>query len=591
MVKIDGGEMMVRALEREGVREIFTLHGGHLDSIYAAAARHDFRVIDTRHEQAAAHMADGWARTTGRPGVAIVTAGPGVTDAVTGVANAFMDSIPMVLVGGRSPLADDDKLPLQAVDQMGILRPITKWARSVTHTERIPEFVAAAFRHAISGRPGPVFLELPIDVLFRRAEESEVPFPENYRPKMPPGPSREGLRQALAWLQEAKRPAILAGGGVWFSQTAELTQLAELAHLPVMTNAKARGTVSEEHPLNFGGFGAIHPAAHRKSGGGTADLVVLLGTRIGMFTGGRNSVIPSDARVIQVDIEPEEIGRNRDVQLGVVSDCREFVRQAIDALEGEKIDPHQEWIERLTAIREAGRHRYDDAIANHKGPIHPARLAHDVAKALDKDAIVVADGGETAAWMGNAWTACHPGHFLTHGYLGCLGVGLPFALAAKAAHPDQQVFCIIGDGSSGLNFSEFHTGAKNNLPITVVINNDKQWGMSKHGQEIMWGKGRHVATELGMVHYEKAAQGLGANGELVERAEDIAPAMKRALGSSRITCLNIVTDSDVVEPGTLAMYSAGAPKKPEQSPDKAVEEKPADSEGTTLPYYGKRKLE
>ena len=171
MAKIDGGEMMVRALEREDVHEIFTLHGGHLDAIYAAAARHDFRVIDTRHEQAAAHMADGWARTTGRPGVAIVTAGPGVTDAVTGVANAFMDSIPMVLIGGRSPLADDDKLPLQAVDQMGILRPITKWARSVTHTERIPEFVAAAFRHAISGRPGPVFLELPIDVLFRRVEE------------------------------------------------------------------------------------------------------------------------------------------------------------------------------------------------------------------------------------------------------------------------------------------------------------------------------------------------------------------------------------------------------------------------------------
>ena len=220
MAMIDGGEMLVRALEREGVHEIFTLHGGHLDAIYAAAARHDFRVIDTRHEQAAAHMADGWARTTGRAGVAIVTAGPGVTDAVTGVANAFMDSIPMVLIGGRSPLADDDKLPLQAVDQMGILRPITKWARSVTHTERIPEFVAAAFRHAISGRPGPVFLELPIDVLFRRAEESEVEFPQHYRPKMQPGPSREALRQALAWLREAKRPAILAGGGVWFSQSA-----------------------------------------------------------------------------------------------------------------------------------------------------------------------------------------------------------------------------------------------------------------------------------------------------------------------------------------------------------------------------------
>jgi acetolactate synthase-1/2/3 large subunit len=584
MAKIDGGEMLVRALERENVHEIFTLHGGHLDAIYAAAARHDFRVIDTRHEQAAAHMADGWARTTGRPGVAIVTAGPGVTDAVTGVANAFMDSIPMVLIGGRSPLADDDKLPLQAVDQMGILRPITKWARSVTHTERIPEFVGAAFRHAISGRPGPVFLELPIDVLFRSADESEVPFPENYRPRMAPGPSREGLRTALSWLREAKRPAILAGGGVWFSQAAgELTRFAELTHTPVMTNAKARGSISEEHPLSFGGFGAIHPAAHKKSGG-SADLVIMLGTRIGMFTGGRNSIIPADARVIQIDIEPEEIGRNRDIELGVVSDCREFIRQAIDALEGEKIDAHQEWIERLGGIREMGRHRFDDAIKNHSGPIHPARMAREIANVLDPEAIVVADGGETAAWMGNAWTARHPGRFLTHGYLGCLGVGLPFALAAKAAHPDKQVFCIVGDGSAGLNFSEFHTGAKNNLPITVVINNDKQWGMSKHGQEIMWGKGRHVATELGMVHYEKAAQGLGANGDLVERAEDLVPAMKRALGSGRISCLNVVTDSDVVEPGTLAMYSAGAPAK-------KTDEKPAESEGTTLPYYGKRKLE
>ncbi len=450
------------------------------------------------------------------------------------------------------------------------------------------EFVAAAFRHAISGRPGPVFLELPIDVLFRRAEESEVEFPQHYRPKMQPGPSREALRQALAWLREAKRPAILAGGGVWFSQSADLTRLAELAHTPVMTNAKARGTVSEEHPLNFGGFGAIHPAAHRKAGS-SADLVILLGTRIGMFTGGRNSVIPPDARVIQVDIEPEEIGPQPRNPIGIVSDCREFIRQAVDALEGEKIDPHQEWIERLGAIREGFRHRFDDAIANHKGPIHPARMAHEIAKVLDRDAIVVADGGETASWMGNPWTARHPGHFLTHGYLGCLGVGLPFALAANARRiPDKQVFCIIGDGSAGLNFSEFHTGAKNNLPITVVINNDKQWGMSKHGQEIMWGKGHHVATELGMVHYEKAAQGLGATGELVERAEDITPAMKRALGSSRITCLNIVTDSDVVEPGTLAMYSAGlAPRTKE----KGAEEKPADSEGTTLPYYGKRKLE
>ena len=405
MAKIDGGEMMVRALEREGVHEIFTLHGGHLDSIYAAAARHDFRVIDTRHEQAAAHMADGWARTTGRPGVAIVTAGPGVTDAVTGVANAFMDSIPMVLIGGRSPLADDDKLPLQAVDQMGILRPITKWARSVTHTERIPEFVAAAFRHAISGRPGPVFLELPIDVLFRRAEESEIPFPETLS-------SEDAARAEPRGLAAS---AQLAARG----QASRDPCRRRCVVFAVDRSDPARGTCtysrddqreSARHHLRrtSAEFRRLRRDSSRgasQGGGGSADLVIMLGTRIGMFTGGRNSVIPADARVIQVDIEPEEIGRNRDIQLGIVSDCREFIRDAIDALQGEKIDPHQEWIERLTAIREAGRHRYDDAIANHKGPIHPARLTHDIAKALDHDAIVVADGGETAAWMGSAWTA------------------------------------------------------------------------------------------------------------------------------------------------------------------------------------------
>ncbi|MGO9454601.1 MAG: thiamine pyrophosphate-binding protein [Candidatus Binataceae bacterium] len=586
MAKIDGGEMIVRSLEREGVHEIFTLHGGHLDAIYAACMRHDFRVIDTRHEQAAAHMADGWARTTGRPGVALVTAGPGMTDAVTGVANAFMDSIPMVLIGGRSPLSDDDRLPLQAVDQMGIMRPITKWARSVTHTDRIPEYVAAAFRHAVSGRPGPVFLELPIDVLFSRVDETSVTFPEKYRPQAAPSPSRAALRQALDWLKEANRPAILAGGGVWFSQAAkELVQFAELTHTPVMTNAKARGAIPEDHELSFGGFGAIHPAIHAKTGG-SADLVILLGTRIGLFTGGRNSVIPGDARVIQVDIEPEEIGRNRDIELGIVADCREFLRDAIEAASGNKFGEHREWRERLAAVRTAGRHRFDDALKLDSGPIHPARMAHDIAKLLDPEAIVVADGGETASWMGNAWTARHPGRFLSHGYLGCLGIGLPFAMAAKAAHPDRQVFCIVGDGSAGLNFAEFHTAAKNNLPITVVINNDKQWGMSKHGQELMWGKGRHLATELGMVHYERAAEGLGAQGELVERVEDIAPAMKRAFGCGRVACVNIVTDPEVIEPGTLALYSAGASRPRKEEPAAAKE-----AEGTTLPYYGKRKLE
>jgi acetolactate synthase I/II/III large subunit len=434
MPRINGGEMLVRALEREGVHEIFALHGGHLDAIFRACMEHGLRVIDTRHEQAAAHMADGWARATGRPGIAMVTAGPGVTDAVTGVANAYLDAIPMILLGGRSPLLDDELLPLQGgIDQVALMRPITKWARSVTHTERIPEYVAMAFRQAVSGRPGPVFLELPIDVLFARAEEEKVIFPENYRPKAGPGPSREALAQALQWLSEAERPAILAGGGVWFAQAAkELTEFAELTHTPVMANAKARGSISEDHPLCFGAFGAIHPAAHHRRGGKSADLVIMLGTRIGLATGGRNSLIPADARVIQVDIEPEEIGRGRSIELGIVADCGEFLRAAIAATRGSKFAGHEEWIERLTAMRANQRGKWDEAMKADR-PIHPARMAREVVQALEPDAIVAADGGETAAWMANAFKARRPGTFLSHGYLGCLGIGIPFALAAKAA--------------------------------------------------------------------------------------------------------------------------------------------------------------
>jgi len=588
MARINGGEMLVRALERESVRNVFALHGGHLDAIFKACREHDLHVIDTRHEQAAAHMADGWARATGQPGVAMVTAGPGVTDAVTGVANAYLDAIPMILIGGRSPLLDDELLPLQGgIDQVALMRPITKWTRSVTHVERIPEYVAMAFRQAVSGRPGPVFLEIPIDVLFARAEEEKVAFPENYRPKSSAGPSRAALAQALGWLQEAERPAILAGGGVWFSEAAaHLTEFAELTHTPVMANAKARGSISEEHPLCFGAFGAINPAAHARRGGNSADLVILLGTRIGLATGGRNSVIPADARVIQVDIEPEEIGRGRSIELGIVADCGEFLRQGVAEGRAMKFGGHEGWIEQLTAMRASQRGRWDEAMKAER-PIHPARMAREVVQALEEDAIVAADGGETAAWIANAFKARHPGSFLSHGYLGCLGIGIPFALAAKAAYPRKQVVCAIGDGSVGLNFAEFDTAVRHNLPVTVIINNDMQWGMSKHGQVLAWGEGNTIATELGVIRYERAAQGLGAHGEFVEQSSEIAPALKRALNSGRAACVNIMTDPDVIEPGTLAMYSAFSGGRP---PKGGTQPQPKSDE-TMLPYYGKRKID
>jgi acetolactate synthase-1/2/3 large subunit len=323
MAKVDGGELLVRAFVRQGVKQVFALSGGHLDPIFQACARHGIRIIDTRHEAAAAHMADGYARTTGHPGGAIVTAGPGVTNAITGVANAYMDAVPIICIGGRSPLRDDDRLPLQAMDQVALMAPITKFARTVLLPERIPEYFGMAWRHAVSGRPGPVFLDVPIDVLFTPQEEELVAIPAVNGDAERCAPPAAAIDRVLDLLESAERPAIFAGGGVLFSGAQEeLRQFAAMTQTPVLANAKARGAVPEWTNLGFGSFAlAVSPVATQVAGG-APDLVLLLGARVGMFTGtGPRSFIPAAAKVVQVDIEPGRIGRGRDVDVAWWGTC------------------------------------------------------------------------------------------------------------------------------------------------------------------------------------------------------------------------------------------------------------------------------
>jgi acetolactate synthase-1/2/3 large subunit len=337
----------------------------------------------------------------------------------------------------------------------------------------------------------------------------------------------------------------LAGGGVWFAQAAdELREFAELTQIPVLMNNKSRGCVSEDTPLGFGDF--VPLAA------GKPDVVLVLGARLGLFTGGRYfSLIPADAQVIQVDIEGGEIGRNRDVQLGIVADCREVLRQLLDGARQRRWPQRDAWLEVLGRTRQGRSQAFAAALASSEPPIHPFRLASEVTRFLPDDAIIVADGGEAWDWMNGAAVVKRPGHWLSHGYLGCLGVGLSFGMAAKLAFPEKHVLVSSGDGSIGLNLAEFHTAAKHNLPVVVVVFNDKAWGMCKHGQEMTRGKGRTVATELGLVHYEKAAEGLGAYGELVEKPADIVPALERAFRSGKPACLNVLIDPDVVSPATI----------------------------------------
>jgi acetolactate synthase I/II/III large subunit len=580
VASIDGGALFVQTLERAGIRTLFTLHGGHLDAILQAAKDRGLQLVDTRHEQAAGHAADGWARVTGETGVALVTAGPGLTDCVTAITNAWLDCVPTLFVGGAAPLRDAELLPLQGgFDQLALVTPITKWAHRVTHTHRIPDLVVQALRIARSGRPGPVYLELPIDVLFARVDAERVRLPAKIVPDAGPAPAPAAVEQAIAWLHEAERPALVVGGGAHFACAgAELLAFAEQTGIPVFSNGRGHGLVPADHPLC--GRGLPHLAFLGRAGaGGDADVVLVLGARLGLFTGhpGR-PLIPDAAKLIQVDVCAEEIGRHRDVELGIVADCREMLRALAAAASARRWPQRAAWQQAVRAVREGHRVLFAEALARQRAPIHPYQLAAEIAKLLPPEAIVAADGGETAFWMELVAQVHGPGRWLSHGYLGCLGTGLPFALAAKVARPESPVLCIVGDGSVGLNFAEFDTFVRHGLPIVTVVNNDQQWGMSAHGQELLFGRDRRVVTDLAPTRYDLAAAGFGCHAEHVEEPRDLAPALARAFASGKPACVNVMTDPSVIAPITLAMVGGARPASVQDAASPAPDR-------VRMPYY------
>ena len=552
MTQINGGEMLVRVLEKEGVKQVFGLHGGHIDAIFQACADHNIAIYDTRHEAAAGHMAEGWARLTGDPGVVVVTAGPGVTNVVTAVADAYVDAVPMVVIGGRHLVRDEDKLLLQDFDGRALMQPITKWSRTVLETARIAEYTAMAFREARAGRPGPVFLEVPMDVLVARTEEESVslPYVANCCSS---APASEAVERTLAMLAEAKRPLIIAGRGAWFAgASAELREFAEKTSTPVVANGPIRGAVPEEgHPMGAGSLMTLAVLSLQPQN--SPDLVILLGARVGLFLGG-GSWLPADAKVIQIDVEGSEIGHGRNVELGIVCDSREALRAFTRAAEGRTFPDRSEWAATLKGAQQAWKFLYKDALESDALPMHPLRLMREIDSFLGDDDVLAVDGGETFVWMQMAATMNKPGRFISYGYLGCLGVGIPFGLAAKIRYPDKRVIVVTGDGSVGLNFAEFDTAVRHNLPIVVVINNDQAWGMVKHEQELRGVK--VLASELGPVRYDRAAEGFGVYGEMVEDPLQVRAALERAFASGRPACLNVMVDPKPPSPVTQASVAA-----------------------------------
>jgi acetolactate synthase-1/2/3 large subunit len=535
MSQLHGGRIVARALKAEGVSHIFTLCGGHVMSIYDGCLDHGIRVIDTRHEQTASHAADGWSRVTGQPGVAVVTAGPGLTDAVTGVASAWRANIPMLIIGGQGPHALCDKGSLQDMNHVDLMRPITKWSHSVPEARRLAEYVSMAFRIATTGVPGPVYLEMPVDFLFDSVEESKIEFPTGYRTAATIGGDPAYIERAYDLLRKAERPVALVGSQLFWSKRRDAYEpFVEQFGLPVYVNGQGRGSLPPGHPYYF------HRT--RKDALRAADVILIFGTPLDFRLGyGRSSHLNPDAKLIQVDLDGGEIGRNRHVDVGIVGDTGLVMAQLTALADGPGGGSAavREWVRDLRTKESARLEQMLPEMHSDDAPINPLRLCKEIDDVLDDDTIVIGDGGDFVATAASVLRIAKIGHWLDPGPLGTLGVGPGYAMAAKLASPKSNVLIIYGDGAFGLNAMEFEACVRQKINVVGIIGNDAAWMQIRRGQVEFYGEERSVATKLEFTRYDKVVEALGGHGEYVEEPGQIRPALERALGCGKPAVVNV----------------------------------------------------
>ena len=540
MAKLTGAHVMVRALKLEGIQKVFTIVGDTILPLVDALEDEGMEIIDTRHEASAMHMADAWTRVTGEPAVTIFTGGPGFSNAISALPNIYTSESPVIFISGASELPEKGMYAFQEIDQVGMAAPVTKGAWLVHHRRRVPDYVATAFRTALSGRPGPVHLTIPIDIQEEEASEEDLP---RYRPaEYRDGGRSHGdprlIREAIALLRQAERPVVIAANAARYSLPPEvLRELVEIAGLPVFTVEQARGLVSDDHPLCFGyADGALNATARRFR---EADVVLLLGKRFDhRYRYGQPPFFAADAHLIQVDPSPMEIGRSRGVAVGIVGDIGAVTQQLRE--EARKVGwPTQAvgpWLAQLEEDRKSWLEHLASS-ASDELPLHPITVFQELEQYADEDAILVFDGGDYAQWGRSYLKARKVGHWMRLGPLSQLGCGLPFALGAKLARPDARVFLFIGDGAFGFYAMEYDTAMRHNLAITAIMGNDAAWGIDRNFQLAYYG--RAVGTDLRFVRYDQVVEAMGGYGEYVERGEEVAPAVERAIASGRPSLVNI----------------------------------------------------
>ena len=527
-----GGRIVARALKSRGVSHLFTLSGGHLFSIYDGCKAEGIEIVDVRHEQTAAFAAEGFAKATRRVGVAALTAGPGVTNGVSAIAGAQANCSPVCVLGGRAPELRWGSGSLQEIDHLPFIEPLVKSAETVKETGAIGPRTAAALDLSLSAPYGPTFLDYPLDVVFSEAE-AEIPAAVGGEAQ-----AAAGVEEAAALLGGAERPAIMAGSGLyWGHGEDELRLLAEALGVPVFLNGLGRGCLAADHELAF--------SRARGAGLKGADVALVVGVPID-FRLGFGGSFGDETKLIRLDAAPNALTANRAPEVDLVGDVAATLRAIRESVGGGR-GSTDAWLEQLREVEAEKRAAEQDELNDSRSPLHPVRVYKELGEVLDRDAIVVGDGGDFVSYAGRFIETFEPGCWMDPGPFGCLGAGPGQAIGAKLAHPDRQVCLLLGDGAFGFAGMEFDTLARHGLPVVGVMGNNGIWALEHHPMKFLYGYS--VAAELRPeTPYEKVVEALGCDGVLVSDPEQLRPALERAFESGRPTLVNVLTDPEVVYP-------------------------------------------
>ena len=523
------GDLLATALRDAGTGPIFTLNGGHIWGLYLGAAAQGIHMVDVRHEQTAGFAAEAWAKVTRRCGVAAVTAGPGVTNAMSSIAAARQNDSPVLFLGGRAPVARWGMGSLQELDHLPLVDSITKSARTVTHADHAYRMTADAVQVALSRRTGPTYLDVPVDVFFQSGEVPGTDGPRAPDPGPPPDPDQ--VRRVVALLRAAERPALIAGGSIWWAGAErELLDLAEAAGTPVVLNGMARGMLPPHHWL--------FASRARSLALGEADLVLVVGVPLDFrMNFGQAPLVADAAQLVYVDVD--DFRKHRPAAAALYGDLRAALAQLSEA--ARDVPVRERWIARVADASRTAQARDLELTGADGIPVHPARLVAEVERACDPDAILVGDGGDFVSFAGRLVHRERPGLWIDGGPYGCLGSGPGYALAAKLANPRRQVVLLSGDGAFGFSGMEFDTLVRHRVPVVCVVGNNGIWALEKHPMQRMLGTSMLADLSPG-TRYDRVVEALGGHGELVERPDQIRPALERAFRSGLPACVNVICD-------------------------------------------------